>query len=215
MVPPLTIDDKVRLKRHFPHLHLDLKRQCVWGTLSIASAYDSTTGLFTPEAHPNQCGYIESDYEIRIKFNQSDVFGFPVVYEESGRLLLAAKKVNETLLDWHINHDGSICLGIFPEYQWKDVATYVLDKVIPYFYWASYRERYGIEPWKAYRHGCLGLMDALRMPPNKINGKARNRLCPCSSGKKYKHCCLHRDEVILVALRKLSRSPSSTFRMGM
>lgn len=206
----LTLEDKATLREYFPHLHHDLKRQCVWGTLIIASAYDTDTGLFTPRASPNQRGYIKDDYEIRIKLDQLDVFGFPEVYEESGRLLRASKMSDQSPAEWHINKDGSICLGIFPEYEWKNVTAYILDKIIPFFYWASYRESYGIEPWKAYSHGCAGLEEALRMPHNKINGTARNMPCPCFSGKKYKRCCLHRDEAILAAMRKLYKeSPSA------
>ena len=72
----------------------------------MKSAYDSMTELFTPRASSSQHGYIENDYEIRIRFNQTDIFGFHVVYEESGKLLIAAKKANQTPLDWHINFDG-------------------------------------------------------------------------------------------------------------
>ena len=164
MVYQLKDEDKVRFKSHFPHLHIDLIRNCVWGSLSIASAYDSSTKLFTPEANSEQRGYLEDEYEIRIKFDVVDTFGFPVVYEESGSLLEAAKKSNQLPSDWHINDNESICLGIFPEYKWKSVLDYILDKVMPYFYWASHRAKYGFEPWRAYKHGVEGLREALRFP---------------------------------------------------
>lgn len=210
MVYQLKAEDVRLIKSHFPGLHLDLIRKCIWGTLTIASAYDSSTKLFTPEARPEQRGYIEEDYEIRIKFDEADTFGFPAVYEESGFLINAAKNSNQVLSDWHINDNGSICLGIFPEYRCESVKDYILDKVIPYFYWVAYRARYGVEPWRAYRHGVEGLRDALRFPEDKINSKVRNLPCPCASGKKYKNCCLRRDDIILRVLQSQKKSRVAT-----
>ena len=201
MVCPLMIEDREEVKKCFPTLHVSFTRKCVWGTLIFGASYDSESKRFVPESEPGQVGYIEDDYEILIKFDEADSFGFPAVYEEAGCILELAKARNENCLDWHIDNRSKLCLGIFPEYKWHGVKAYILEKVIPFLYWISYRKKYEVAPWRAYSHGSVGLKEALRFPPEQIGGDIRNKRCPCGSGKKYKHCCLQRDAIILNVLR--------------
>ncbi|MBI9108665.1 MAG: SEC-C domain-containing protein [Spirochaetales bacterium] len=97
----------------------------------------------------------------------------------------------------------SCCLGIFPKYKWVGVTQFIKDKVIPFFYWQSYRRLIGEEPWRGFAHGRDGILEAMMQSPNEITkGNNRNLPCPCGSGRKYKKCCLRRDEHLKWVLNK-------------
>jgi len=148
--------------------------------------------------------YLHDSYEVRIDFNKHDTFGFPKIFEESGIIKEFADSNSIKIEDLHINkdEDNSCCLGIFPEYQWRDAATFIRDKVVPFFYWQSYKRKYGKEPWKALSHGRNGIIESLAFRENNSSkGKSRNVTCPCCSGKKYKKCCMRKDEMLKHFLR--------------
>ena len=115
------------------------------------------------------------------------------MYEDSEIIKNFALSEGIALEDFHINKGDadSCCLGIFPEYQWQGSLAYIRDKIVPFFYWQSYRRVYGKEPWKAYKHGAEGIIMAMIMPPEEVSkGHSRNKPCPCKSGRKYKKCCI-------------------------
>ena len=190
----LTVRDQQELDLKHPTLNCSLSRKAVWGTLSFACSYDS---LSKELVHENtESNYIQDNYEIRIDFNEFDTFGFPKVYEESGKILNFADRKKVKLEDLHINtHDkNSVCLGIFPEYSWDGVSRFIRDKITPFFYWQSYRRVYGTEPWEGYAHDVDGIFQAMALQPKNISkGRYRNINCPCGSGLKYKKCCMKRD----------------------
>jgi len=188
----LTTFDQQELAIYYPELNCSLKRGMIWGTLSFACSLDQNKLeiVFDKSA---DC-FICDNYEIRIDFNQHDIFGFPKVYEESEFIKSFAQKEHINIADLHIYDDNSCCLGIFPEYQWQSSLAYIQDKVIPFFYWQSYRRIYGKEPWMGYSHGENGIKEAMSLPPRlNSKGSSRNVKCPCGSGKKYKKCCIVRD----------------------
>lgn len=188
----LTSLDKSQINNVHPTLSCSLKRQVVWGTLSFACGYDEARAeLVFANDFDN---FIQDAYEIRIDFKETDTFGFPQVFEESGRLEAFGTANGISLCDLHVNSDGSCCLGIYPEYQWAGVVRFINEKIISYFYWQSFYRMYGRPPWDGYAHGADGLTEAL-VDAEKIarnlgrSGKFRNHPCPCGSSKKYKNCC--------------------------
>lgn len=209
MVISLTTQDQQKLTQHYPALNCSLNRGVVWGTLGIACSFDQDRQelVFDDSA----IDYICDNYEIRIDFNRLDMFGFPKVYEDSGIIRKFAKDKGINLEDLHLNKDDdeSCCLGIFPEYQWQGACAYIRDKVVPFFYWQSYRRIYGQEPWKGYAHGNAGIKEAMALPPSQCSkGASRNIKCPCGSGQKYKKCCMGRDAILKSKLRRTLRRTS-------
>lgn len=193
----LTARDQQELAKVYPRLNCSLPRAVIWGTLDFACSYDVETRQLV---HSNSFdNYLEDDYEIRIDFNRSDYFGFPSVFEESERILKFAEDESISYDELHINKgdDFSCCLGIFPEYKYDGAVKYIQDKLIPFFYWQSYRRVYGKEPWKGLAHGDRGIREAMTRPVKEVEkGKYRNRPCPCEKQpiRKYKDCCFLRDQ---------------------
>lgn len=203
MAIELTEQDQRDLALNYPKLNCSLPRRVIWGTLDIDCTYDYEMQEIVYE---NSSEYHISDsYEIRIDFSQTDTFGFPQVFEESGFIRTFAKEHKIKPEDLHINKNGTgnCCLGIFPEYQWQGALRYIQDKIVPYFYWQSYRRIYGEEPWKGYSHGRKGIEEAMCLSPRECSkGSSRNILCPCGSGQKYKKCCRERDIILKTELSK-------------
>lgn len=197
MAISLTKKDYNKVAQLFASLHCILRRNVIWGTLEFSCSYDSESNeLVYGEKFDN---YLHDSYEIRIDFNKHDTFGFPKIFEESGIIKDFADSNNIKIEDLHINKadDHSCCLGVFPEYQWIDAATFIHDKVVPFFYWQSYRRLYGKEPWKALPHGVNGIIESMTVKSDDSSkGKIRNKTCPCGSGKKYKKCCMRKDEIL-------------------
>lgn len=211
----LTKSDCLELNKKLPNLNCELSNGVIWGTLDFKCCYDfDRCELVYVETGEN---YIQDAYEIRIVFNESDTFGFPKIYEPSGIIKEFAEASNLKLEDLHINKDNydSCCLGIFPEYLWTSAWQFIIDKVIPFFYWQSYRRINGQEPWKGFTHGNDGIIEAMRYSVKDVfKGKTRNKLCPCGSGRKYKKCCLRRDMILKSKLKKLLPSAQSADKSG-
>ena len=203
MVIVLKDVDKQELALQFPALNCSLLRGAIWGTLDFACSYDGKT----KEIAYNDLldNYIPDSYEIRIDFNQKDSFGFPKVFEDSAIIENFALSNSIHFEDLHINKcdEKSCCLGIFPEYEWKGATSFIKDKIIPFFYWQSFRRIYGHEPWKGHSHGNTGLLEAMQLQPKESSkGCNRNKPCPCGSGRKYKKCCIKWDTVLKSKLVK-------------
>ncbi len=197
MVTALTEDDHKKVSNFYPTLNCSLKRGIIWGSLNFSCSFDQDTQELVYD--DSAADFISDMYEIRIDFNHADKFGFPKVYEDSGFIKKFANVRGIKLEDLHINKDDedSCCLGIFPEYQWQGALAYIRDKVIPFFYWQSYRRINGKEPWKAFSHGNDGILEAMSLSPAQSSkGTSRNIKCPCGSGKKYKKCCMRRDAIL-------------------
>lgn len=197
MVIKLTEQDQQDLIQNYPKLNCSLLRGVIWGTLDIDCSYDDKMQEIVNGNSSKH--HISDSYEIRIDFNQFDTFGYPKVFEESGFIMAFAEKHKIKLEDLHVNEndDQSCCLGIFPEYRWQGTLPYIQDKVVPYFYWQSYRRIYGEAPWKGYSHGKKGIKEAMTLSPREASsGRSRNISCTCGSGRKYKKCCMRRDIIL-------------------
>lgn len=196
----LTPNDRAQVNQVYPRLLCSVERQVVWGTLDFACSYDASQEILIFENTAED--YIQDSYEIRIDFNGVDIFGFPTVFEESGKIEAFSIENGISLGDLHVNDDGSCCLGIYPEYRWDGVTGFIRDKVISYFYWQSFYRMHGKEPWEGYSHGKMGIYEALcdtkGITKNlRGKGRSRNQPCPCGSGNKYKKCCYIKQHVLI------------------
>ena len=205
MAITLTHYDRKDLKLHYPNLNCSIKRRIVWGTLDIACSFDQNTNELIWDDDVNT--YIRDSYEVRLDFNQFDSFGFPKVYEDSAKIQRFSQEYKVKLESLHINEgdDNSCCLGIFPEYDWHGVLAYIEEKVVPFFYWQSYRRLFDEEPWNGCSHGIKGIEEAVSTSLQTLHkGNLRNNQCFCGSGKKYKKCCMRRDVILTRELKKLN-----------
>jgi hypothetical protein len=207
----ITIFDKEELMLKHPGFHCSLSKQVIWGTLTFMCCYDSgLQEIIYDEVGDN---LICDSYEVRIDLKHLDEFGFPKVYEESNIIVEFAESKKIDLADFHMNENdfNSCCLGIFPEYRFSTVELFVQEKVIPFFYWQSYRRLNKVEPWKGYSHGKDGYKEKicdldkdikklrnkmLFASRNAAKNRSRNKLCPCGSKLKYKKCCFSLDKAV-------------------
>ena len=195
----LTEQDKDNLEEHYPKLNCNLRSSVVWGTLDLSCSYDKKADQLVYDN--SGCNYIEDNYEIRIDFNKKKHFNLPMVLEESRKIVSHAISLDMESTEFHVEEDGSCCLGIFPNNIWKGTVDFISHKIIPFLYWQSHVRIYGKQPWKGYSHGADGIREAMTLSAKEA-GKNRNRSCPCRSGRKYKRCCLRRDEVLKTLLLK-------------
>ena len=212
----LTDEDIEKVKEVFPQLNCEVRNGRIWGTLDFCCWYDSDSRELEHNSQHREA--ISDSYEIEIKFDKKDLFGFPKVYETSGKILKFSTDSKLELEDLHINKNdcNSCCLGIFPDYRWQGATDFILTKIVPFFYWQSHRRIRGEEPWEGHAHGDSGIEDALALVSRRGKGSNRNALCYCNSGKKYKKCCYQKDSILRSSLLKvkMDRRKLNTNRPG-
>ena len=158
------IDEDVDTVREmFPQLNCDISSSRIWGTLDFCCWYDNASEELEHNSQHQKT--IQDSYEIEINFDRKDLFGFPKVYETSGKILRFSVDSGVELKDFHVdkNDSNSCCLGIFPQCRWQGAADFILKKVVPFFYWQSHRRIKGEEPWEGHAHGDKGIENALAL----------------------------------------------------
>lgn len=198
----LTTNEIEWLQSSLPNLQYELSSSKIFGKLDFRAAYNSESGEFIIGDDAIKMERYVCDYfKIEVHLGNLDENGWPKVYEVGGRYHRIAEKYNVPIMDLHINsEDGTCCLSI------KDggnrnfrIQDFFPELVIPFFYYLSYTEKYGIATsrkhlWGEYSHGTLGRLEyeaeILNIAKQDLS---RNDLCTCGSRKKYKKC--HMDEV--------------------
>ena len=212
----LTDEDIEKVKEVFPQLNCEVRNGRIWGTLDFCCWYDNSSEQLEHNSQNREA--IPDSYEIEIKFDKKDLFGFPKVYETSGKILKFSTDSELELEDLHIDKKdcNSCCLGIFPDYRWQGATDFILTKIVPFFYWQSHRKIRGEEPWEGHAHGDRGIEDVLALVSRRGKGSNRNALCHCKSGKKYKKCCYQKDSILRSSLLKvkMDRRKPNTNRSG-
>lgn len=174
----------LEIKRYFPNLKLI--NGVIQGELAFSAMYvQNKRGQWVIESCDSNCDEkcITGSYQIKIILNQECT---PRVYEISGKVEAAAKRLNIQMHDLHINNDKSCCLdfAIHPELTIKD---FILNKVYPFFVWQAYYEKFEQAPPSGeYSHGIEAKQEFF----DDIKKISRNDICFCGSGKKHKKCCL-------------------------
>lgn len=143
MVPYLTIKEQEWLRANHPKLFYYADSGHIIGDFDFRATFSNVT--------------IKDRYEIDIALFERD-FVLPTVYVTNNRIERARHKLGRARADMHIYEDNSICL-IRPD-KVKDYYPHLIVTLpkfmyhlTTYFYWQSYLEIYGCEPWKGEEHG--------------------------------------------------------------
>ncbi len=214
----LSEKDEVWLRDNCPDLYFDYEEQIIRGEMYFKMYFSSNEERYIINPDSSHDVYngvvIEDVYEIEI--NLSDSRLVPLVKETGGRILKSKEKWHlKSLSDLHINYNKTACLCVKTEEHSKmprgfNLKDFFENLLIPFFYYQSFFEKYGREPWKGYSHGDLGILEnylsinvctaktivlfcenlstilRIHITDNKIFKKYH--LCFCNSGKQFKKC---------------------------
>lgn len=217
----ITKDDRTWLIENYPDLHFDPEKTVISGKLCFSMHHSNKRigYVINPDSSfKNKDGIIIEDiYEIEINLS-SDEF-LPIVKEIGGRILKSKEKWGiDKLEDLHIYPDGTLCLCVTTEEESRmpngfNLKDFFENLLIPFFYYQSFFERYGQEPWKGYSHGDLGILESYLHQKNPSPEMIRSffyslsdglkkclinnvrfkgqEFCLCQSKRKFRKC--HRD----------------------
>lgn len=216
---PITEGDQTWLQENYPSLTYTPNNQIISGELHFSMYYSADEPgyvLHPDDSYASKDGIIIQDvYEIEVDLSQPKFL--PPVRELGGRIFVSKEKWDiENIIDLHLYSDGTACLCPPSEIPAKfpngfDLRDFIEDLIVPFFYYQSFFEKYGREPWKAYSHGYLGILesyyndqaptslqtiqDYLTFLPEGIRADIRrnikakgHHLCKCGSGKKFRKC---------------------------
>ncbi|HOQ43338.1 MAG TPA: SEC-C domain-containing protein [Smithellaceae bacterium] len=175
------------LSEFYPDLRLE-ENQGEWvlkGILDFSACYENTK--------------IQDSFQIEISISAEYSRELPAAKETGGRIPLDP--------DFHINPDGSFCLGAPVDIKRKfaqepTLLGFINNLVIPFLFSFSYRERNGAMPYGELSHGGQGLVEyylkyfditselsVLRLIGILATDKYRGHHdCPCGSGKRIRKC---------------------------
>lgn len=157
--------------------------------------------------------------EIRIEFPDHYPREEPTVSEVGERF--------PHILDRHFHPNGACCLWLPPKSCWKghdpDGLLSFLDEVVLFFDRQLICDVVGYFPGPQWAHGYAGYIEYVQehlrdhrlfvaLVPvftNDLN-PGRNDVCPCGSGRKFKHC--HLDTVETIRLEVGSERLQAAFR---
>lgn len=221
---PITQNGKTWLRENYPNLYLDPDKQVISGKLYFKMYYSACEPgyvLNPDDSYESKTGIIIEDvYEIEIDFSNQ---GFlPLVRETGERILRSKEKWHvEQLVDMHVFPNGTACLCMPSEATLKlpngfNLKDFFEELLIPYFYYQSFFEKYGREPWKGYSHGDFGILESYFCQKNptpeltwfyflslsdewqmyvRENIRFKGyKPCACKSGRKFKKC--HREALL-------------------
>lgn len=192
----------------------DIFKGCLWFRMSYSSS--TGNGVINPNEEINleDSFCIEDVFEIRFKVNENQAK--ITAWETNGRILHTKNKWKFSYADVHMYEDGSLCLCTEPEEKLLFVDNFRMPRffyriLIPYFYYQSYLDKFGKEPWKSSSHGTLGILESYDRQLNDdqplelvvnhyldsiepflkriiCENKPLSILCLCGKGKKFKNC---------------------------
>lgn len=194
---------------------------------SIAvSEFSNLRGPIIEDNHPVIYGRIDAidsagnnwdTYEVKIIFPNEYPKDVPILYEIGGGIIRDK--------DWHINPDGSCCLGprvkLLKELNGEiNLSNWLKVHVVPFLANHHYRIRTGEYAGKVYSHGAQGIVEfyqelwslnkrseiiqKLKLITHRIK-IGRNDKCYCGSGEKYKKCHLYSSEFDGIPLDSYSK----------
>ena len=167
----ISSDEISWLQANYPDLYFDAGQRCISGELSFRMFYSEQLGdgyIVNPdESFEGQDGtLIEDVYEIDIRLNDSKAL--PEVREVGGRIVKSLLEWNiEDPSDLHIHPNGALCLCVETEIEKNlpngfNLRDFFWNLLIPFFFYQSYFERFGREPWPGYGHGDIGVLESFQ-----------------------------------------------------
>lgn len=125
--------------------------------LTYSEELNKFSGMFTFSAQYGDLDLISDHYQIEILGNCPKDSPLPAVFETEGRIERMSIILNISKADLHVNGDNSLCLIRPDKFRcWYpngfDIEVFERN-LTTHFYWLSYRECFGCEPWKGEEHG--------------------------------------------------------------
>lgn len=176
------------VKHHFPALALK----------SCDGDFAVYKGIIGFSADYKVKGRIEDEFEVEITFPLASG-GEPTAKETGGRIPREPR--------YHINGDGTMCLGAPLEVRRKrkkdsSLYAFITNQVIHFFYSYCYKERNGASPFGELSHGSEGLVEhykelletdsnlvVLELLKIIVADHYRGHLiCPCGSSERLRKC---------------------------
>ena len=138
------------MRKNHPTLIVHEEGRLLRGTLHFNAYYDYRN---------KQLPVLEDEYEVEMRFNPGL---FPHVREIGGRLQKKADKMGKPLMDMHVYPiSGEICMGTAATMTKiinddNSIQGVFHNLIIRYFYYHSFWEKHGQEPWPGLAHGMQG-----------------------------------------------------------
>ena len=152
-----------RLREAQPRLH------CINNTISgifhVCATIDKpsqkdkpTIKYYTAGESPENDQYlVDEKFCIKAEWEYSNDFVVLTVCETDGKLISWKKHIPPEY--WHVNLDGSFCLGTTDDLnqlqQQYHFSSYFYDVVSQFLYQITFVKKFGFEPWKSDRHGIF------------------------------------------------------------
>ena len=159
--------------------------------------------------------YLEDEFQIQINIRES---GYPLhTFNTDGKINKWKGKIPDAY--WHVNHDGSLCLGVNNDistfFNALNYADFIHHLLTSYFYYMKYITVKKKEPWEGYRHDKFSWLESKKnileyfeiiqklhpsqqvevvqcilLPVNKLNEIKNQDKCPfCIMQNKKSHKC--------------------------
>lgn len=162
--------DRIWLKANHPQLKIaDEVPIKIEGKLLFRMLYREGENqyIINPRIEENGNKYSISDcYEMEVVLTTSDNSNLPQVIERGGRIQKVLDKYNiKDSRDIHVYPVTNVaCLCARTEENFRmpkgfNIEDFINNLVIPFFYYQSYYEKYGEEPYQGYSHGPLGILE--------------------------------------------------------
>lgn len=156
-------------------------------------------GTLTFTANYQGHGLIDGAFDVEIKFPINGGRVAPTVKEVSGRIPRRP--------EFHINSDGTMCLGAPFEVrrrylQDRSLRAFINQQLVPFLYGCSIKLRYNYWPYEELAHGGQGIIEYYQklldaetdlavielLKVLSDGGFENNTLCACGSKKPFKKC---------------------------
>lgn len=157
------------------------------------------TGIIAFSANYGNHGLIAEQFKVKIVFPLIDTFAVPTAEETGGRIPREP--------DFHINPDGTMCLGAPLAVRRKlkqdaSLKAFIDNQVIHFLYGYCIKKKHGYWPFDELSHGGKGIVEyykdffktdselaILELLKIIVEDNYRGHVpCPCGSGSRLRNC---------------------------
>ena len=179
-----------KVRHIFPNLYYVTEDNLIKGEMDIDAYYEKyKSGQW--RIKPYSPGVSEKRicvvYDIEISLSCLE-HGIPKVLETGGKIMQVGRDTDKPKQDMHLLPDNRCCLGRWGRIEHLTLFEFIKNRVYPFFVWQGYYDKYReIPPCGEHSHSAEAAQQELQ---KDMRALARNDICLCGSGKKYKKCCL-------------------------